>query len=157
MKNKCAIALGSNLGDSESILNNAVKRLRETDKIELISCSNWHKTKPIGPPQPDYLNGCVTIKTDFTPQELLDILLKIEQQFGRVRKEKWGPRTLDLDLILYENLILNTPNLQIPHPRMREREFVLTPLAEIAPNWLDPVTRLTIFELLKKLTTKLNN
>jgi 2-amino-4-hydroxy-6-hydroxymethyldihydropteridine diphosphokinase len=151
MKNQCAIALGSNLGDSLSILNNGVRKLGETDKIELISCSNWYKTKPIGPPQPDYLNGCVTIKTELTPQELLNILLNIEQQFGRIRKEKWGPRTLDLDLILYEDLILNTPNLQIPHPRMREREFVLIPLAEIASNWLDPVTKLTILELKNKL------
>jgi 2-amino-4-hydroxy-6-hydroxymethyldihydropteridine diphosphokinase len=149
--NRCAIALGSNLGDSLNILRNAVKMLAEIDNIELISRSNWYKTKAIGPPQPDYCNGCLTLKVNLTPEELLKILFNIEQRFGRIRKEKWGPRTLDLDLILYEDLILNTPFLQLPHPRMREREFVLIPLAEIAPDWLDPVTNLTILDLKNKL------
>lgn len=151
MIHKSAIALGSNLGDSINILDNAVKMLAKTSGIDLIACSKWHKTKPIGPPQPDYFNGCVIVGTNLTPAILLENILNIEQQFGRVRREKWGPRTLDLDIILYDNLILNKPNLQIPHPRMRERAFVLMPLAEIAPDWLDPVTQLTVSELLKKL------
>lgn len=151
MTNQCAIALGSNLGDSLQILEDAVHTLAQTANILLVSRSSWYQTKPIGPPQPDYLNGCVIIKTSLKPEILLENLLEIEQQFGRERKEKWGPRTLDLDLILYENLILKTPNLEVPHPRMRERGFVLVPLAEIASNWLDPVTKLTILELKNKI------
>ena len=144
---RAAIALGSNLGNSQQILLDAVDAIASTKQIELIACSNWHQTKPIGPPQPDYINGCVITHTSLTAQELLASLLAIEQQFGRERKIRWGARTLDLDLILYGDLIMNTPKLQIPHPRMRERLFVLIPLAEIAPDWVEPVTRLTIAQL----------
>jgi 2-amino-4-hydroxy-6-hydroxymethyldihydropteridine diphosphokinase len=142
-----AIALGSNLGNSQQILLDAVEAIASTKQIKLIACSNWHQTKPIGPPQPDYINGCAIINTSLTPEKLLQCLLDIEQQFGRERKIRWGARTLDLDLILYGDLILNTPHLQIPHPRMRERPFVLIPLAEIAPDWVEPVTGLTIAQL----------
>lgn len=147
----CAIALGSNLGKSLEILNQAVKIIELTPEIDLINCSQWYQTKPVGPPQPDYLNGCITIKTSFSPLELLDFLLKVETKFGRERKEKWGARTLDIDIIFYDKLIINSPQLKIPHPLMRERTFVLIPLAEIAPNWIDPVTNLTVQELLKKI------
>ncbi|BAQ64210.1 2-amino-4-hydroxy-6-hydroxymethyldihydropteridine diphosphokinase [Geminocystis sp. NIES-3709] len=148
-KFSCAIALGSNLGDSLTILNNAVNKLANTTEIEVISRSTWHKTKPIGPPQPDYLNGCISIQTTYLPQELLSYLLEIEQEFGRERKERWGARTLDLDIILYDNLVINSPNLEIPHPRMRDRVFVLMPLTEIASNWIDPITQLTVCQLLE--------
>ena len=141
---KTAIALGSNLGDSLSILENALLELAQTPGIILVSQSRWYQTKPIGPAQPDYLNGCAILQVELTPQELLNTLLDIENKFGRVRLEKWGPRTLDLDLLLYGDIILDTPNLQIPHPRMRERAFVLVPLAEIAPDWLDPVSQKAI-------------
>lgn len=146
-----AIALGSNLGDSQQILLDAVTAIQNTPQIELVAVSKWHKTKPVGPPQPDYLNGCMTIKTSLTPEKLLQTLLEIEQKFGRERKVRWGARTLDLDLILYNDLILDTPKLQIPHPRMRERAFVLVPLAEIAPDWIEPVTQLTVAQLLFNL------
>jgi 2-amino-4-hydroxy-6-hydroxymethyldihydropteridine diphosphokinase len=119
--------------------------------IDLLNCSSWYQTKPVGPPQPDYLNGCITIKTELSPEQLLKFLLDVEQKFGRERKEKWGPRTLDLDIIVYDNLMIDLPHLKIPHPLMRERAFVLTPLAEIAPSWLDPLTGLTIMELRHKL------
>ncbi len=144
----CAIALGSNLGDTLTILNNAVNKIANIAEIVLISRSTWHQTKPIGPPQPDYLNGCITIKTTLLPEDLLQCLFDIEQEFGRERKERWGARTLDLDIILYDDLIIDTPNLQIPHPRMKERLFVLMPLTEIACNWVDPLTKLTISQLL---------
>ncbi|AFZ53946.1 2-amino-4-hydroxy-6-hydroxymethyldihydropteridin epyrophosphokinase [Cyanobacterium aponinum PCC 10605] len=142
------IALGSNLGDSQKILNEAIFTLKETEKIQLINHSHWYQTKPVGPPQPDYLNGCAIINTTLSPHQLLNTLLEIEKKFGRERKEKWGARTLDLDLIFYGDLILNTSTLEIPHPRMRERTFVLEPLAEIAPHWIDPVTGLRVSELL---------
>lgn len=143
-----AIALGSNLGDSLVILKGALTALNQIPDITVTSCSSWYKTAPIGPPQPDYLNGCALLDVRLTPQKLLQTLLDIEKQFGRVRRERWGPRNIDLDLILFEDFILDTPDLQIPHPRMRERAFVLVPLAEIAPHWIDPVSGKTIAQLI---------
>lgn len=151
-EHQSAIALGSNLGDSLTILQQACASLAKIEGIELIACSSWYQTKPIGPPQPDYLNGCVLVKTKLSPVELLKCLWQIEQQFGRKRKERWGARTLDLDIILYDDLIMDTADLQIPHPRMRERAFVLIPLAEIAPDWLEPVTGKRIIDLKNKLS-----
>lgn len=146
---QCAIALGSNLGDSRAILEAALKTLAQTLDITLQARSSWYQTKAVGPPQPDYLNGCVLLHVQLTPQLLLETLLGIEAKFGRVRRERWGPRSLDLDLLLYDELILDTPTLQLPHPRMRERAFVLVPLAEIAPNWVEPVSGLAIAELVQ--------
>ena len=144
---KCAIALGSNLGDSKQILNQALEILSQTSGIELISHSSWYETVPVGPPQPNYVNGCAILETELLPEDLLQILLKIEQQFGRIRQERWGPRILDLDILLYGDLILEMPNLTIPHPRMNERAFVLVPLAEIAAHWIEPISRQTILQL----------
>lgn len=148
---KAAIALGSNLGESLTTLENAIQSLVDTLGITVITYSNWYRTKPVGPPQPDYINGCALLNVELEPHKLLETLLEIEQQFGRVRKEHWGARTLDLDLILYDDLIMETPNLQIPHPRMSERAFVLVPLAEIAPNWIEPVSGKIITQLLKEV------
>jgi 2-amino-4-hydroxy-6-hydroxymethyldihydropteridine diphosphokinase len=146
-----AIALGSNLGNSFEILEDALQILSTTPGIILERRSPWYVNPPIGPPQPDYLNGCAIATTNLSPHELLAILQNIERQFGRIRTEHWGARTLDLDLILYGDLILNTPDLQIPHPRMRERAFVLFPLAKIAPDWIEPISQLSIKELLTRV------
>lgn len=143
-----AIALGSNLGDSLTTLETALKRLNDIPEIQVKSCSSWYETAPVGPPQPNYINGCAILEVQLTPQILLETLLKVEQQFGRVRREQWGPRTLDLDLLLFGNFILKTPDLELPHPRMKERAFVLVPLAEVLPNWIDPSTGKAIVELL---------
>ncbi|MDZ7966003.1 MAG: 2-amino-4-hydroxy-6-hydroxymethyldihydropteridine diphosphokinase [Nostoc sp. DedSLP03] len=148
---RSAVSLGSNIGDSQTILSAAIEALAQTPGIVLEARSHWYQTKAVGPPQPDYLNGCVILQVEILPQQLLEILLGIEQQFGRVRQERWGPRTLDLDLLLYDDIILDTPNLQIPHPRMRDRAFVLVPLAEIAPDWIEPVSGCVIKELLKEV------
>ena len=150
-KAHCAIALGSNLGESKNILEEAIKQIQSNPEIELLKTSSFYKTKPIGPPQPDYLNGCIIIQTTIEPEELLNLLLKIEKKFGRQRTEKWGARTLDLDIIFYHNLIIDIHHLQIPHPLMRQRPFVLVPLIEIAPQWQDPLTGLTITQLHNKL------
>lgn len=144
-----AIALGSNLGDSRAILEEAISILAATPGITLIARSSWYQTLAVGPPQPDYINGCALVQVTFSPQVLLETLLAIEAQKGRIRTERWGARSLDLDLLLYDDLILDTPTLTIPHPRMRERAFVLVPLVEIAPNWIDPVTGKAIAELVK--------
>ncbi|MGK7941587.1 MAG: 2-amino-4-hydroxy-6-hydroxymethyldihydropteridine diphosphokinase [Crocosphaera sp.] len=146
---KCAIALGSNLGDSLTILETTITVLSQHPHLKLIDHSPWYKTTAIGPPQPDYLNGCAIVETPLTPEALLGELLKIEEHFGRIRQEKWGPRTLDLDLLLYEDLILETPMLEIPHPRMIERGFVLVPLCDIAATWVHPITQKTMEDYLK--------
>ena len=147
-QSKAAIGLGSNLGESLTTLENAIQNLNEVTGISLTSHSSWYRTKPVGgPPQPDYVNACALLNVELEPDALLETLLEIEQQFGRERKERWGARTLDLDLLLYDDLILDTPNLQIPHPRMIERAFVLVPLTEIAPNWIEPVSGKTITQL----------
>jgi 2-amino-4-hydroxy-6-hydroxymethyldihydropteridine diphosphokinase len=149
--NFCAIGLGSNLGDSRSILNSVIDRLRSHSQIKVITVSRWYQTAPIGPPQPDYLNGCATLQTSLEAMDLLNVLHSIESDFGRVRQERWGARTLDLDLLLYDDLIIDLPTLQLPHPRMLERAFVLVPLSEIAPDTIEPRSGQSIFTLCKQL------
>lgn len=146
-----AIALGSNLGDSRATLEAALKNLDQTPGITVKTYSSWYKTAPIGPPQPAYLNGCAILEVQLSPLELLETVLEIERKFGRVRRERWGPRTLDIDILLFADLILSTPELEIPHPRMNERAFVLVPLAEIAPDWIEPVSRDAIGQLVAKV------
>lgn len=147
----CAIALGSNLGDSRAILAQAVETLAQTPGIILKAQSSLYQTKAVGPPQPDYLNAAAILQVEMTPQLLLAALLAIENKFGRIRTQRWGARSLDLDLLLYDDLIFDTPNLQIPHPRMCDRAFVLVPLAEIAPNWIEPISLKQIQELVKQV------
>lgn len=139
-----AIALGSNLGDSLAILESAVADLSRENGIELLAKSAWYKTKAIGPPQPDYLNGCITCRVELEPEVLLNILQATENRYGRQRTEHWGARTLDLDLILYGQQQINLPHLKVPHPLMKERAFVLIPLAEIAADWVEPISLKTI-------------
>ncbi len=145
-----AIALGSNLGDSWATLEAALKTLDRTPGITVKAYSSWYNTAPIGPPQPDYLNGCAILEVQLSPSELLETLLDIERKFGRVCRERWGPRTIDLDILLFADLILSTPKLEIPHPRMNERAFVLVPLAEIAFDWREPVSGEAIAQLVEK-------
>jgi 2-amino-4-hydroxy-6-hydroxymethyldihydropteridine diphosphokinase len=131
----CAIGLGSNLGDSRGLLDLAIKSLANHPQIELMQVAGYYCTKPIGPPQPDYLNSAVTIATSLSPWELLMVLQSIENNSGRERQVHWGARTLDLDLLLYGCWYINTLSLQVPHPYMADRGFVLVPLAEIAGDW----------------------
>lgn len=146
-----AIALGSNLGDSLTILESALVTLGQVPGIEVVVRSPWYQTAPIGPPQPDYLNGCALLRVELLPHKLLETLLQVESQFGRVRQERWGARSLDLDLLLFDDLILETPTLTLPHPRLHERAFVLVPLADIAPDWVEPVSQKAIAELVQRL------
>ena len=146
-----AVALGSNLGDSRQTVATAVTELAQDSQSSLVACSSWYKTAPIGPPQPNYINGCILLQTQRAPLNLLHWLLQIEQKFGRKRTQHWGPRTLDLDLILYGDLILQTPQLTLPHPRLRERAFVLVPLAEIWPDGIEPVSGLPLTQLRDRL------
>jgi 2-amino-4-hydroxy-6-hydroxymethyldihydropteridine diphosphokinase len=137
------IGLGSNLGDRLATLEAAIEQLRQSVDIELYRQSPWLETEPVGgpPDQTPFLNGAAWLKTQLSPLALLARLHEIEQSFGRERRETWGPRTLDLDLLLYDDLVLNRPELQIPHRWLPFRGFVLDPAVVIAPDW-DAVLRL---------------
>lgn len=127
----------------------AVDRLRQ--HLSDFRVSTFHETDPVGGAQPRFLNAAATGVTTFSARELLDLLLAIEAARGRERPHPGAARTLDLDLILYGDEVIEAPGLQVPHPRFRERAFVLAPLAEIAPDWRDPVTGATIAELFGQL------
>ncbi|MEN8446319.1 MAG: 2-amino-4-hydroxy-6-hydroxymethyldihydropteridine diphosphokinase [Cyanobacteria bacterium J06555_13] len=147
-----AIALGGNLGNSQKILTEAIAVINCDRSIRVLKRSHFYKTAPIGPPQPDYLNACILIETVLTPRSLLQHLLAIENQFGRVRQVRWGARSLDLDLLLYGDQVVDAPGLTIPHPRLHERAFVLVPLRDVSPHWPHPIFRKTVSQLLDQLT-----
>lgn len=147
---RVAIALGSNLGDRHAHLAYAVSRLSAI--LDNLRQSSWHDTTPVdvSADQPRYLNGAVVGETTLPARTLLDRLLALEGERGRTRPSAMAPRTLDLDLILYGNAVIREPGLHVPHPRFRERLFVLEPLAEIAPDWIDPETGEPVSVLLQK-------
>ncbi|HEX2442702.1 MAG TPA: 2-amino-4-hydroxy-6-hydroxymethyldihydropteridine diphosphokinase [Vicinamibacterales bacterium] len=150
---RCAVALGSNLGDRRAHLDFAVARLRAI--LDGLKVSGYFETDPVSDvPQPRYLNAAAVGRTSLSARDLLTALLKIERERGRERPFKDSPRTLDLDLILYGDLVLTEPGLTLPHPRFRDRLFVLEPLTSIAPDLVDPVTRKTVTELLSGPRTK---
>lgn len=153
MRQVAYIAMGSNLGDRRFVLDGAVAALRGHPAIHVRKVSAWIETEPVGGPpgQPRYLNGAAEVETTLSPPALLAALQAIEERFGRVREVPRGPRTLDLDLLLYENRVMDEPGLIVPHPRMAERRFVLEPLAAIAPDAWHPVLRATAAELLARL------
>ena len=145
------IALGSNLGDREAYLEQAIEELRAVDSIALVKESSTIGTDPVGgPPQDRFLNQVVEIETTLSPDALLAEMQRVERALGRIRREKWGPRTIDLDILLYGNKVVCRPGLQIPHPRMHERTFVLKPLCEIAPDVLHPTIGKRICEILEE-------
>lgn len=147
-----AIALGSNLGDRETTLARAAESLAALGRVTAVS--PWLQTAPVGyADQPDFLNGAVLLETQLPPTELLHHLLQIELKHGRDRSHGIvkGPRTLDLDLLLYDDVVMATPELTLPHPEMHTRHFVLEPLAAIAPEWMHPILQQSIQQLLQKL------
>ena len=151
MPYRAAIALGSNLGEPRQILDAALERLEAQPDISIVQRSRYYQTAAVGPPQPDYLNACAVLETALSAAELLERLLAIEQRFGRQRQERWGPRTLDLDLLLFDDAVIDSPALQVPHPRMAQRAFVLVPVSEIAPSWVEPKSMLSVQALLTEL------
>jgi 2-amino-4-hydroxy-6-hydroxymethyldihydropteridine diphosphokinase len=150
---RVAVALGSNLGDREGHLRSAIAALESS--IRHLRVSTFHDTAPVGVgPQPTFLNAAAVGETSLPAKTLLDTLLAIEKDLGRERPFPGASRTLDLDLILYDDAVIDEgPTLIVPHPRFRERRFVLEPLSEIAPDWRDPVTGRTVEELLRLLSS----
>jgi 2-amino-4-hydroxy-6-hydroxymethyldihydropteridine diphosphokinase len=153
MPSLACIGLGSNLGDRRATLEGAIAALARTSGVHVQKVSSFHETEPVGGPpgQGKYLNAAAVIETDLDAHGLLRVLKVIEPQFGRVRSVRWGERTLDLDLLLFGDEIISTLELTVPHPRLRVRRFVLEPLAEVAPESVDPVTKRTIADLLAAL------
>lgn len=150
-----AIALGSNLGDRRAHLTAALHGLSTHPAIRSLRVSDFIETAPVSEiPQGPYLNAAAVFETSLSPRELLTTLLAIERAEGRdrSREQRWGPRTLDLDLLLYDEHVIQEPGLQVPHPRLHERQFVLEPLAAVAPNWLVPGTGRTVRQLRAGLT-----
>jgi 2-amino-4-hydroxy-6-hydroxymethyldihydropteridine diphosphokinase len=147
------IALGANLGDRERTLHSAIASLRQLGSVAAVS--SFYETAPVGMvEQPDFLNAVVALRTALPPQQLMVVLLRIEQQHGRDRSASVpkGPRTLDLDLLSYGDVMMETPTLTLPHPSLAERRFVLVPLTEIAPQWRHPVSGKTAADLLAEIS-----
>ncbi len=149
----CLIALGSNLGDPRRTLSSALELLTASRGVDVVAQSRWFRTSPVGGPagQGDFLNGAVRLETSLSPIDLLKILVRIEYKLGRVRGQRWAARTIDIDLLLYDQLVLDTPDLVVPHPRMVCRRFVLAPAAEVAADMIHPATGWTIARLLENL------
>lgn len=150
------LALGSNLGDKEGYLNEAVQKLKQTAGIRVTKVSEWMETKPYGGvEQDDFLNGCLEAETILEPFALLAEMNRIEAEAGRERTIHWGPRTLDLDLIFYDDFISEEPQLILPHPDLENREFVLRPLLELCPYLHHPVTGKTVRQMVSELGKEL--
>ena len=134
------VGLGANLGPREVTLLRAVDLLAAEPGIEILAVSRLRETEPLGnTDQPEFLNGAVAVETSLSPRELLDALLRAEQELGRTREgERWGPRTIDLDLLVYGDEIVDEPGLRVPHPRLHERRFVLEPLVDLEPELVIP-------------------
>jgi len=146
------IGIGSNIEDRKKNLDRAIELLNLANDVEVTTVSSYINTAPVGyTDQPDFLNAAVEVKTTLAAKDLLEICKNIEKELKRERIIRWGPRTIDLDILLYGDLIQNEENLTIPHPRMHEREFVIKPLNEIAPQAFHPVLKQAISDIYQVL------
>lgn len=146
------LSLGSNIGNKRKNLLEAIRKIGELENTEVVKSSTILETEPFGYLEQDnFLNACLEVKTLMTAQEFLKEILQIELDMGRVREIKWGPRIIDIDILFYDKEIIEEDNLAVPHPWICEREFVLDPLSEIAPNYIHPLEKKTITMLARKL------
>ena len=149
---KAFVGLGSNLGERETLIRLALDDLARLSGTRVVRVSSLYDTEPVGvEEQPHFLNAVAQLETQLTPHQLLWNLMLIERRLGRVRTQRWGPRTLDLDLLLYEDLVLDDDDLVVPHPELPKRSFVLVPLVELDPMLVHPATGETMLALLQKL------
>jgi len=149
------LLLGSNLGDRYLYMNKAIEHI-EHDIGPVLKASSVYETQSWGKTDaPDYLNQVVTLQTDLPAKVILEKVLNIENILGRLRKEKWGSRTIDIDILFYGQAIINDPGLQIPHPELHKRRFTLEPLAEIAPGYIHPVIKKSILQIKSELKDSL--
>ena len=149
----CLIAVGSNLGDREATIRAAADQLASHPQVQLVAISSLYATAPVGGPanQTEFLNAAIRLNTSLTPHDLLHLLQTIETNLGRTRTIHWGPRTIDLDLLLYGDRVIAEADLNVPHPLMHKRHFVLEPVAEIAAEMMHPTLHRTVGELLTSL------
>ena len=146
------LSLGSNIGNKRKNLLEAIRKIGELENTEVVKSSTILETEPFGYLEQDnFLNACLEVKTLMTAQEFLKVILQIELDMGRVREIKWGPRIIDIDMLFYDKEVIEEDNLAVPHPWICEREFVLDPLSEIAPNYIHPLEKKTITMLARKL------
>ncbi|EKO1913014.1 2-amino-4-hydroxy-6-hydroxymethyldihydropteridine diphosphokinase [Clostridium botulinum] len=151
---KAYVAFGSNIGDKKDYIKRALEKIEERE-IKIIKVSPIYETEPYGVlDQDSFINGVVKIETNLIPENLIEVLLDIEKQLNRVRERRWGPRTIDLDIIFYDDLIINKNNLIIPHKDMENREFVLKPLCDIDENFIHPVLKKSVKQLYDELKLK---
>lgn len=151
----CYIALGSNLGDRSGYLDQAIANLKSDPDMEVLRHSSWIETAPEGKTdQPAFLNGVAEVKTRLHPVTLLQHLKAIEQKLGRVHRENWGPREIDLDILFYGDQLICEENLTIPHPLLHRRVFVLKPMLELAPDFVHPAMDQTVQELFNNLASR---
>jgi 2-amino-4-hydroxy-6-hydroxymethyldihydropteridine diphosphokinase len=156
MSETAYIALGANLGDRQANIRAALAKLEQTPGVNVTKVSTLMENPAVGGPadSPPFLNAAAELVTSLTPTGLLAALLAVEQSLGRVREMKWGPRAIDLDLLLYGDRVVDAPGLSVPHPLMHERTFVLQPLVQIAPDVVHPASKRTIRELLDDLDAR---
>lgn len=152
-----ALGLGANLGEREKSIQTAIDKLACCEEINLVATAPLIETAPVGGiPQPHYINSTCLLTTSLSPRELLEVCQRIEVELGRNREEeeKWGPRTIDLDILLFGGTIVDSPDLRVPHPEMHRRRFVLEPLCEIAPEMIHPELHVTVRYLLNSLISE---
>jgi 2-amino-4-hydroxy-6-hydroxymethyldihydropteridine diphosphokinase len=146
------IGIGSNLGDRQGNCLEAVERMGKISDCRITGCSDWYLTMPVGGEDQDwFVNGVASLTTEISPNVLLRRVLDIEADMGRVRRERWGPRIIDLDILIFGQEIIHEENLKVPHPLMHLRRFVLEPLAELVPDLIHPSLGLSMMELLRRL------
>jgi 2-amino-4-hydroxy-6-hydroxymethyldihydropteridine diphosphokinase len=142
------VGLGSNLGERKKNIENAIRLLTETGEVDLLDRASYYETEPVGPVQPWFINTAIKIETSATPEELLGLCKDVERRIGRVDSFHWGPRLVDLDLLLVKGQVVDEERLKLPHPQMENRRFVLLPMVELEPDMVHPTLKIPLEKLL---------